>query len=152
MTYNIQIMLLHLEEVLIVQECRQHSPGSKPSQCNHIGFIQRKYLQLCRIRCLLNFNNWTILRDIWEILKLVFSVAGGSPLYTLLIATKEAIYKVPVNNSVTPPIYGHETKLITGKLIRINNNNTVFLQRYFPHGKQRSVYVNYLYINLKHKH
>jgi len=57
----------------------------------------------------------------------VFSVVGSSPLYTLLIATKEAIYKVPVNNSVTPPIYGHETKLITGKLIRINNNNTVFL-------------------------
>ena len=46
----------------------------------------------------------------------VFSVARGSPLYILLIATKEAIYKVPVNNSVTPPIYGKETKLITGKL------------------------------------
>ena len=47
----------------------------------------------------------------------VFSVAEGSPLYTLLIATKEAIYKVPVDNSVTPPIYGKETKLIEGKLI-----------------------------------
>jgi len=47
----------------------------------------------------------------------VFSVAGGSPLYTLLIATEEAIYKVPVNNSVTPPTYGNKTKLITGKLI-----------------------------------
>ena len=47
----------------------------------------------------------------------VFSVAGGSPLYTLFIATKEAIYNVPVNNSVTPPTYGHGTKLIQGKLI-----------------------------------
>ena len=47
----------------------------------------------------------------------VFSVAGGSPFYNLLIATKEAIYKVPVNNTVTPPIYGKETKLIEGKLI-----------------------------------
>ena len=47
----------------------------------------------------------------------VFSVVGGSPLYTLLIATKEEIYKVLVNNSVTPPIYGHEKKLINGKLI-----------------------------------
>ena len=47
----------------------------------------------------------------------VFSVTGGSPFYNLLIATYTAIYKVPVDNSVTPPIYGHETKLIQGKLI-----------------------------------
>ena len=47
----------------------------------------------------------------------VFSVVGGSPLYNLLIATTEAIYKVPVNNSVTPPKYGNKTMLIQGKLI-----------------------------------
>jgi len=41
----------------------------------------------------------------------VFSVARGSPLYTLLIATTKAIYKVQVNNSVTPPIYGRKTEI-----------------------------------------
>ncbi|KAK2184233.1 hypothetical protein NP493_275g00009 [Ridgeia piscesae] len=49
--------------------------------------------------------------------KLGCDVARSSPHYNLLIATNEAIYKVPVNNSVTPPIYGNKTMLIAGSVI-----------------------------------
>ena len=60
----------------------------------------------------------------------VFSVARGSPLYTLLIVTYEAIYQVPVNNSVTPPIYGNKTTLIPGKLINMNVAETRYYLEY----------------------
>ena len=48
-------------------------------------------------------------------INVVFS-AKRSRLYTLLIATTEGIYKVPVNGTVIPPVYGTQTKLTEGKL------------------------------------
>ena len=60
----------------------------------------------------------------------VFSVARSSPHYNLLIATNEAIYKVPVNNSVTPPIYGNKTMLIAGKLIDMDVAETRYYHKY----------------------
>jgi len=52
-------------------------------------------------------------------MNVVFS-AKRSPLYTLLITATDGIYKVSMNGTVIPPVYGTNTKLILGKLIHIN--------------------------------